>query len=178
MTDEIREKAQRIKLLLTDCDGVLNDGGVYYGETGEVLKKFNIRDGMGVERLRNLAGVDTGIVTGERSPSVVKRAEKLKIDELHLGVKDKLALLAEILERRQLRPEEVAFIGDDVNDVAVLQSIGLACCPADATVWNKKVVHYCCDTNGGAGCFREVAELIIEAKTIKNHQPTETHFLA
>ncbi len=176
MNEAILEKARRIKLLLTDCDGVLTDGGVYYGETGEVLKKFNIRDGMGVERLRNLAGVDTGIVTGERSPSVSKRAEKLKIEELHLGIKDKLSLLAEILERRQLLAEEVAFIGDDVNDVAVLQVVGLACCPADATIWNKNVAAYCCEANGGAGCFREVAELIIEAKTITtNHQLTETH---
>ncbi len=177
MTNELLEKARRIKLLLTDCDGVLTDGGVYYGETGEVLKKFNIRDGMGVERLRNLAGVDTGIVTGERSPSVVKRAEKLKIDELHLGVKDKLSLLTEILERRQLLAEEVAFIGDDVNDLAILKAVGLSCCPADATVWNKKAAAYCCETNGGAGCFREVAELIIDAKTITNHQPNETHSL-
>ena len=78
--------------MLTDCDGVLTDGGVYYGENGEVLKKFNIRDGMGVERLRKLVNVETGIITGEVSPSVQKRADKLKITELHLGIKDKPAV--------------------------------------------------------------------------------------
>src|SRR5271170_6028813 len=92
-------KLSKIKLLLTDCDGVLTDGGVSYGEAGEELKKFDIRDGMGVERLRNLAGVETGIITGQLPPSVIKRAEKLKTTELHLGVKDKPAVLKEILNR-------------------------------------------------------------------------------
>src|ERR1700679_3118007 len=111
----LSEKLSRIKLLLTDCDGVLTDGGVYYGEAGEEFKKFDIRDGMGVERLRNLAGVTTGIITGELSPSLIKRAEKLKITELHLGVKDKPAFLKEIMDRLSLTAEEVACIGDDVN---------------------------------------------------------------
>ena len=100
----LNKKLSGIKLLLTDCDGVLTDGGVYYGEAGEELKKFNIRDGMGVERLRKLAEYRTGIITGELSPSVIKRAEKLKITELHLGVKDKPAVLKEILDRLNLQP--------------------------------------------------------------------------
>ncbi len=164
MTSALQNKAARIKLVLTDCDGVLTDGGVYYGESGEVLKRFNIRDGMGVVRLRELAGVETGIVTGETSPSVVTRAAKLKITELYLGVGDKLSLLAGILSRLGLDASEVAFIGDDVNDLAILQAVGLSACPADATRENRAVVDYCCETNGGQGCFRELAELIIEAK--------------
>lgn len=164
MTQSIQTKAARIKLVLTDCDGVLTDGGVYYGESGEVLKRFNIRDGMGVVRLRELAGVQTGIVTGETSPSVVTRAAKLKITELHLGAGDKLSLLPGILSRLSLDPSEVAFIGDDVNDLAILQAVGLSACPADATRQNKAVVDYCCEAAGGQGCFRELAELIIEAK--------------
>lgn len=165
LTPAIQTKAARIKLVLTDCDGVLTDGGVYYGESGEVFKRFNIRDGMGVVRLRELVGVQTGIVTGETSPSVVTRAAKLKITELHLGASDKLSLLGEILSRLGLDASEVAFLGDDVNDIAILQAVGLAACPADATRQNKAVVDYCCETNGGQGCFRELAELIIEAKT-------------
>ena len=94
--EEINLKAKKIKLVLTDCDGVMTDGGVFYGENGEVMKRFNIRDGMGVERLRNLTGVETGFITGELSPSVARRAEKLKITELHLGIKDKPAVLREI----------------------------------------------------------------------------------
>lgn len=175
MTTELQKKLARIKLLLTDCDGVLTDAGVYYGETGEVLKKFNIRDGMAVERLRKLVGVESGIITGETSPSVVTRAAKLKITELHLGIKDKRSLLTEILERTGLDASEVAFIGDDVNDLEILAAVGFAACPADATRYNRAVVHYCCETNGGAGCFREVAELIIDAKqSISNPTYPET----
>src|SRR5476651_746101 len=123
MTEEkLIEKAAVIKLLLTDCDGVLTDGGVYYGENGEVMKKFNIKDGMAVERLRNLCGVETGIITGEMSPSVAKRAEKLKISQLHLGAKDKPAVLHKILSGLpDLKPEEVAYIGDDVNDIEIMK---------------------------------------------------------
>ena len=157
---DLAAKARRIKLVLTDCDGVLTDGGVYYGENGEVLKRFNIRDGMGVERLRAV-GVETGIVTGERSPSVMKRAEKLKISELHLGIKDKAALLGEILARTGFRAEQVAFLGDDTNDVEILGLVGLAACPGDATVFAREAADYRCRARGGHGAFRELAELII-----------------
>jgi 3-deoxy-D-manno-octulosonate 8-phosphate phosphatase (KDO 8-P phosphatase) len=154
---DLAAKARRIKLVLTDCDGVLTDGGVYYGESGEVLKRFNIRDGMGVERLRAV-GVETGIVTGERSPSVSKRAEKLKITELHLGIKDKAPLLGEILA------EQVAFIGDDTNDVGILGLVGLAACPGDATIFAREAADYRCRAHGGQGAFRELAELIISCQ--------------
>ena len=159
---DLAAKARRIKLVLTDCDGVLTDGGVYYGESGEVLKRFSIRDGMGVERLRAV-GVDTGIVTGERSPSVQKRADKLKITELHLGIKDKATLLGEITGRLGLQADEVAFIGDDTNDVEVLGLVGLAACPGDATRFARDVADYRCRARGGHGAFRELAELIISA---------------
>ncbi len=161
MKSKVNEKASRIKLLLTDCDGVLTDGGVYYGEDGEKLKKFNIRDGMGVERLRNLANITTGIVTGELSPSLVKRAEKLKITEFHLGAKNKPAVLREILTRLDLQPEEVAFIGDDSNDLEIMKMVGLTACPADAVYFVKDKVDYVCEAKGGKGSFREVAELLI-----------------
>ena len=160
----LTEKAQKIKLLLTDCDGVLTDAGVYYGENGEVLKKFNIRDGMGVERLRKLANVETGIITGELSPSVKKRAEKLNITELHLGIKDKPAVLRQILADRNLQADEIAYIGDDVNDVEIMQMVGLRACPANAVRETKAVSDYICEAKGGEGCVREFAELIITSK--------------
>lgn len=160
---ELHAKARRIKLVLTDVDGVLTDGGVYYGETGEVLKRFNIRDGMGVERLRNV-GIQTGIITGEMSPSVRTRAEKLRISELHLGSKNKPEQLREIMGRTGLRADEIAFIGDDTNDVEILQLVGLAACPGDATVFARDVAHYRCEAAGGHGAFRELAELIISAQ--------------
>ncbi len=160
---DVTARARRIRLVLTDCDGVLTDGGVYYSERGEELKRFNIRDGMGVERLRH-HGVATGIVTGEMSPSVAKRAAKLQITELHLGIKDKATLLPRILERLGLRAEEVAFIGDDTNDCGILGLVGLAACPGDATVFARQVSHYHCTAFGGHGCFRELAELIIASQ--------------
>lgn len=156
----------KIRLVLTDCDGVLTDGGVYYGETGEVLKKFNIRDGMGVERLRKLRGIQTGIITGEMSPSLVKRAEKLQIAELHLGIKDKERVLLEILEKYNLQPSQIAYIGDDVNDLVVLPYVGAFFCPSDALNQVKKGATKTLQAKGGEGCFRELAELILEAQEI------------
>lgn len=164
MTNELRAIARNIKLLLTDCDGVLTDGGVYYGENGEVLKKFNIRDGMGVERLRNLAGIETGIITGELSPSVAKRAEKLKITQLHLGSKDKPYVLRKIMVETGIRSEEIAYIGDDCNDLEIMALVGFTACPADAMGFVKEKVNYICQSKGGEGCFREFAELLISVK--------------
>jgi 3-deoxy-D-manno-octulosonate 8-phosphate phosphatase (KDO 8-P phosphatase) len=161
MGEQYKVKAQRIKLLLTDVDGVLTDNGVYYGESGEILKRFSIRDGMGVERLRKLCGIETGIVTGELSPSVARRAEKLQIVQLHLGVKDKLGKLHELMAKEGLTWEELAFIGDDVNDLAVLEKVGFSACPGDAMAAVSRVVHYRCTERGGYGAFREFAEYII-----------------
>src|SRR5215475_13044917 len=104
--DDYKAAARRIRLLLTDVDGVLTDNGVYYGESGEVMKRFSIRDGMGVERLRKLCGIDTGIMTGELSPSVSRRAEKLQITHLYLGLKDKLGRLEQVMLAHGLKWEE------------------------------------------------------------------------
>jgi YrbI family 3-deoxy-D-manno-octulosonate 8-phosphate phosphatase len=158
---DIVNRAKKIKLVLTDVDGVLTDTGVYYGAEGEMLKRFSIRDGMGSERLLKICNIETGIITGELSPSVAKRAEKLKIKELHLGIKNKIEILRQIVTSRNITFEEIAYIGDDVNDIEVLEKVGLAVCPADAMDEVKKKVHYICAKNGGQGCFRELAELII-----------------
>jgi 3-deoxy-D-manno-octulosonate 8-phosphate phosphatase (KDO 8-P phosphatase) len=161
--EKIRSRAARIRLLLTDVDGVLTDGGVYYGDTGEVMKRFNIRDGMAVERLRAV-GVDVGIVTGERSQSVARRAEKLGIEILHLYSKDKPATLRLICQQQGYAPDEIAYIGDDVNDVDVMGLVALAAAPGDALPQAMAVAHYVCRLFGGQGAFREFAELIIAAK--------------
>ncbi len=160
----LEEKARQICLLLADCDGVLTDGGVYYSERGEEMKRFSIRDGMGVERLRTQVGVDVGIVTGENSGAVARRAEKLRIVELHLGIKSKLDRLHDILTRLGLTSAQVAYIGDDTNDVEIMQQVGLTACPADALPQVKQVADYVCECRGGHGAFREFAELIISAK--------------
>jgi 3-deoxy-D-manno-octulosonate 8-phosphate phosphatase (KDO 8-P phosphatase) len=155
-------RAQGLKLVFTDCDGVLTDGGVYYSEQGEQFKRFSIRDGMGVERLRTLAGIETAIITGELSGSVRKRAEKLGIVECHLGSKDKAATVRSILARRGLSRLEVAYVGDDVNDLPAFAVVGLTACPGDAMDEVKAVADVVLDRRGGDGAFRELAEIILK----------------
>jgi 3-deoxy-D-manno-octulosonate 8-phosphate phosphatase (KDO 8-P phosphatase) len=162
--EEIKRRAAKIKLMITDVDGVLTDNGVYYSGNGEELKRFSFRDGMGVERLRTIAGIETGIITKEDSLPVAKRAEKLKIKELHMGVTDKASRLKEIMQRVNISSEEIAYIGDDINDEEIMKQVGLSACPADAMSFARKVSAYVCTTNGGHGAFREFAELIINSK--------------
>lgn len=163
-SEDITRRLIKVKWVLTDCDGVLTDGGVYYCAQGEAMKRFNIRDGMGVERLRTLANVETGIVTGEFSASVARRAEKLNISECHLGIKDKAGVVRDFIERRGLCREEVAYLGDDMNDLPAFVAAGVSACPADAFDSVKIFAEIVLNTNGGQGVFREFAELIIQAK--------------
>lgn len=163
-----RKKAREIQLVITDCDGVLTDNGVYYSANGEEMKRFSIRDGMGVERLRTIVKVDVGIISGEKSGSLMKRAEKLKITELHLGIRDKVAVVEEITRRRKIGFENIAYIGDDTNDVEIMKRVGLAACPTDATSFAKAVADYICRNKGGHGAFRDFAEYIIAAKKSYN----------
>src|SRR5258708_38373641 len=164
MKDEHKDKADRIKLLLTDVDGVLTDNGVFYGESGKVMKRFAMRDGMGVERLRKVAAIETGIVTGELSPSVARRAEKLQITELHLGVKDKLERLNEIMGRLRIGWDEIAYIGDDVNDLEGMEKAGLSACPGDPMEPVDGIVHYHCAANGRNWAFRQLSGVLNKTK--------------
>lgn len=162
-SEDLSRKAASVRFVITDCDGVLTDGGVYYSERGEEMKRFHMRDGMGVKRLRAY-GVETGIVTGETSPSVVRRAEKLGIVDLHLGVRDKLPLVEKVLAEKNLDWESVAYIGDDVNDLEVLRKAGFSACPADGVEQVKAIVNVVLENRGGNGAFREFAEMILKQK--------------
>ena len=157
----LKEKLEKIKVVITDNDGVLTDTGVYYSEKGEVLKRFSIRDGMGVERLRKHAGIETIIITGEESASVKARAEKLQIKEYYLGAKNKLRLLDEILKKNEIGKENVAYIGDDVNDLDIMEQVGFKATPADGMNFIKHIADYVCENKSGNGAFRELAELIL-----------------
>lgn len=160
---EQKSRALRIRLVLSDNDGVFTDNGVYYSERGEEFKRYSIRDGMGVERLRE-HGVETGIMTGEVSPSIVRRAQKLHIEHLYLGVKDKQSRLADVLSDTGLAVAEIAYIGDDVNDIGIMNAIspfGIVACPGDGMHLVKPCVHYRCNAHGGRGAFREYAEWLI-----------------
>jgi len=163
---ELRRRARRIRLVLTDSDGVLTDTGVYYGESGEVMKRFSIRDGMGVERLR-LEGIETAIITGELSGSVRTRALKLGMPHMYLGIKDKAAQLPAILAETGLSIKQVAFVGDDVNDLEIINLIrpsGLTAAPGDAMPVVLRRVHYRTHARAGYGAFREVAEWLLDLR--------------
>ncbi len=152
-----------IKLVATDCDGVLTDGGMYYTEQGDVMKKFNVIDGMGFELLRN-AGIKTAILTAEKNPLLQKRADKLKVDYLYTGSKDKLTLLQNLCEQLQITLEEAAYIGDDVFDVPAIVACGFGCAPASAFPSIKSKADYVTERNGGEGAFREMVEMILQEK--------------
>jgi len=163
----LKDKLEKIKLVITDNDGVFTDNGVFYSAEGEVWKRFSIRDGMGVERLRKYAGVETIIITGEESGSVKARAKKLKINEYYLGVKKKQELLQTIVEKNNFAAEEIAFIGDDSNDFEIMKLVGFCATPADGMSFIKEIADYVCENKGGNGAFRELAELIIAFKNEK-----------
>ncbi len=164
---ELRRRACNIKLVLSDCDGVLTDTGVYFSKAGEVMKRFSIRDGMGTELLRT-AGIETGYITGETSPGLKKRADKLKIKHLYLGVDNKSAELKKILSKTKFSAGQLAYIGDDVNDLEILSNIGkagLTATPSDGMPVVKKSVHYICKVRGGQGAFRDFADWILELRS-------------
>ena len=154
---------QAIRLFATDVDGVLTDAGMYYAESGDEWKKFNTRDGMGLKLLQK-AGIITAIVTQERTKLVARRAEKLAIPELHQGVLDKLSLVREMAARHGLTLSQVAYIGDDVNDLETLQHVGFSATPADGMPPIVAVVDYVCQQKGGEGAVREICEMILEAQ--------------
>jgi len=165
MKKTLVERLKKIKLLATDVDGVLTDAGMYYSEHGDELKKFNTRDGMGLVLLRH-AGVRLAIVTSEDTGIVERRAAKLKITDLFQGARDKVSALETIMKRHALTWEEVAFIGDDVNDLAVMKKAGFAASPADGSDANRKAAHYVTKKKGGEGCVREVCDMILAVRGV------------
>ncbi len=157
------ERARGVKLLVMDVDGTLTDGAMYYSERGEELKRFSTRDGMGITLLHR-AAIQTAIITSEHSPIVVRRAEKLRIHEVMLGSKDKTTTLLDMARRLNLVPEDIAYIGDDVNDLHVMKLCGLSACPADAVEIIRETAHLVCQRLGGNGAVRELAEFILVAQ--------------
>ncbi len=158
-----RSLLREIRLFATDVDGVLTDAGMYYSESGDEWKKFNTRDGMGIKLLQK-AGLITAIVTQERTRLVARRAEKLAIPELHQGVMDKLSVIRDMAMRHDISLRQVAYIGDDVNDIEALKAVGLSAAPADGLPQVLKVVDYVCRQKGGEGAVRELVEMILDAQ--------------
>ncbi len=158
----LEPRIRPLRLLLLDVDGVLTDGGIYYTSDGEEMKRFHIHDGMGVDLLQR-AGIQVGILTGRRSPLVERRGRELGIRIIKQGFYGKSAGLAEILREESLSPEEVGYIGDDVQDLAVMREVGFRAAPSNAAPEVQAAADYVCSRSGGSGAVREVAALILEA---------------
>jgi len=155
---------KKIKLLLTDVDGVLTDAGMYYANSGNEMKKFNVHDGMGLQLIQK-AGIKTGIITSENTPLVENRFNKLKLDYLFQGKRDggKLSSAIEICEKEGITLKEVAYIGDDINCMELLSAVGFPACPQDAVNEIKQIPGILILSNkGGMGCVRELTDLILK----------------
>ena len=152
----------KIKLFITDIDGVWTDGGMYYDDTYHLeLKKFNTSDSAGVLFLK-MANIKTAIITGEKSQSVQRRYSKLKMDELFMGVADKVSSADFIRQKYNLKWDEIAFIGDDINDILLLRKVGLSACPSSAEAYIQKEVDWVLTKKGGEGVFREFVQKYLE----------------
>ena len=161
-----KQPKKKIKLVLSDVDGVLTDGGMYYSENGDELKKFNTRDGMGFQLLRE-KGIKTGIITSENTKIVENRAKKLKIDYLYQGKREdgKLAVAKKICEKEGITLDEIAYIGDDINCLELLSSVSFSACPADAIDKVKKIPNIkVLSLKGGEGAFREFVEWLLNVE--------------
>lgn len=156
----------KIKVLALDVDGVLTDGSLTFSQNGEELKTFNAKDGQGIVCL-NKAGFITVIITARKNDTVEHRAKNLGIKELHQGVKFKLPVLEQILDKYGLTFESVAYMGDDLPDVCILEKVGLSCCPNDAVQEVQKVCKFKSKYNGGRGAVREVCDAILRGHNIE-----------
>ena len=154
------------KLIATDIDGVWTDGGMYYDVDFNELKKFNTLDSAGVIFAKAL-NIPVAIITGEQTEIVRRRAQKLNIDRYYLGVKDKLTLLKELCIELNISLEEVAYLGDDLNDIEVLENVGFSACPSSAPIYIKELCSHVCEKKGGDGVFREFVEYIIGEDVIR-----------
>jgi 3-deoxy-D-manno-octulosonate 8-phosphate phosphatase (KDO 8-P phosphatase) len=161
-----QQRLRRVRMLAMDVDGVLTDGGMYYSEMGDELKKFNTRDGMGIKMLQ-FAGIVTAFITKEKTAIVERRGRKLAVPEVHQAADDKLSVLTRVIEKYGLNLKEVAYLGDDVNDLQTLKAVGFSAAPADAMPSVLQVVHYVCKKRGGEGAVREVADLILGSPAYK-----------
>lgn len=155
-------KKSQIKALVMDVDGTLTDGSICIGNQGEVMKSFNVKDGYAIAHYLPLNDIIPIIITGRKSDIVEYRSRELGIKEIHQGVHNKLNVLETILKKYDIILEEVAYIGDDVNDLQCMNFVGYSACPNDAVKEVKNIVKYICKFNGGQGAVREFIELIIE----------------
>ena len=150
-----------IKLVLLDVDGTLTDGGIYRGNNGEELKRFNVKDGYAILNAQRL-GIEFGIITGRKSELVEIRSNELKIKYLYQGISEKTVILEEIMQKTGLEKEEIAYMGDDLNDILIMKQSGLTGAPKDAADEVIQIVDFVSGKNGGSGAVREFVEYILK----------------
>lgn len=160
---DVEQRAARVKLLLMDCDGVLTDGRIWIFEGDDEQKGFHTRDGLGID-LWHRAGLQSGIISGHVSAAVDRRAQQLGMTFVRQGCEDKLAVFSEMLDQAAVTAAEVAYVGDDLNDIPLLRHSGLAVAVADAAAETRAHAHYVTNAPGGYGAIREVVELILKSQ--------------
>jgi YrbI family 3-deoxy-D-manno-octulosonate 8-phosphate phosphatase len=163
MNQKLKEKIKKIKLIATDVDGVLTDGGMYYSSKGDTLKKFQAIDGMAVSILKRNT-IPTVIITKERNQIVKQWSSKMNIDRLFDGIKNKEKLVPKLCKLYSLSENNIAYIGDDVNDLEILKRVGFSITPKDGNLEVKKIVDCICKSSGGEGVLREICDLVISVK--------------
>lgn len=163
LSDELVQRAARIRLVAFDVDGTLTDGRLWLGADGHEIKQFHVHDGLGLKRLMT-HGIEVAIITARVSHPVALRAEELGIDHVYQGQHDKRACLADLLDALHLQPAQAAFVGDDLPDLAPMRLAGLAIAVANAHPWLCEYAHYRTQCHGGEGAAREVCDLLLQAQ--------------
>ncbi|MBV8667250.1 MAG: HAD-IIIA family hydrolase [Burkholderiaceae bacterium] len=156
-------RAARVRLMIFDVDGILTDGGLYYGPAGEAIKRFNVHDGLGIKMLRQ-AGIATAIISARQSDIVAKRAADLDIEHVQQGALDKKTAFEQLLERTGMRAEECGFLGDDWIDLPILSRVGFAASVPNGRAEVHARVHYVTTARGGDGAARELCEFLLRAQ--------------
>ena len=157
----LKEMIQKLKLVIFDVDGVFTDGSVYVNEDGKELMKFSRIDGRGIRLLRQ-QGLKTAVITSEETSIVKFRMEKLEIDDIYMGISNKIKIYNKLKEKYNLADESICYLGDDTNDLEILKIVGLSCCPKNAQNIVKSTSEYVSDYEGGNGFIRDVCNLIIQ----------------
>lgn len=163
MTIDSIKRCKKIKIVLTDVDGVLTDGGMYYSSEGDIMKKFHVLDGMGVTLLRK-NHIPTVIITKEKNKIIKRWAAKMKIKRVYDGILNKELIIDSVCKNFKVSADEIAYIGDDVNDLQLMKKIGFSATPKDGIKQAKQIADYICKSKGGEGVVREIADLILSNK--------------
>ncbi len=166
---------QKIKLIVLDVDGTLTDGGIYYDSQGNEMKRFDVKDGLGI-KVGIDAGLEFAVITGRESPTVERRVKELGIQHLLSGIQMKLPALKQLMAELKLCPDEVCYIGDDLNDLECMEYVGISCCPADAAEEIKAVAHFISDCNGGFGAVKSCIKSLLDYRNSWESSYTSLYF--